>query len=805
MNLSITKGARQYGYLIWNNKLNKDMEKMLAGLDNVQVRFNGFELGIKNIDRKYHRISLGYKLTRALPADQTMFSVIFVDGVLEVHSFNEKQKPSYRSPVIRKIPGSEERLIDIGMLHFESSIAGYNERYHRGETSHTIHVWWARRPHSAMRSLVFSSLCKDKSDTASSIMANLAINCADKTVAQARKSIAYGYESAPKLLDMFGGGGTIPFEGKRLGLDTYSIDSNQLSVFIQKCNMLYADRINLKEAEKKVEEVGSCVLNTLKDKTHWLYPLREKSNSEIFGYIWTYRKECPHCRKKFIISKRPWLSKKKGRKVALVGKSIEDGNSQTLVVKELEDDEVPFSSPWERYTGILHCPHCKEAITPIDILKCEDVMTTYIKTRSGAGKDFVNAIQTDAIPNDQEIAAEESVLLKKIGMTLPKSELPVWSGIVNPALYGIRTHSDFLNGRQRLLLLYLIDELIEQYTVLKSYDVNMAKFVIGVLSSLIDQVIDWNCRLSMWIPQNEQVGRGFCGPGIAMLFDYAETDQLLSGPANLWDKLKRIVRGIKSFENCVGRINIQHAHAQELPFEDNFFDAIVTDPPYYDNIYYSILADFFYSWKKPLLSRIEPTLFQKETTDYHYELVASSRRVSPGCSPHEEYCQELCKAFHEAARVLKSDGVFAFVYSHSSVNGWEAVIRAYRQSKFFISSVQPLSIERRGRPRAVMSQAVNTCMAIVARTSDESKKPISIAELLEKTNKFCDNFGKALISQSGWSQPDAGLAVMACAVGLLANASLITGIDTDANALIAASKVVKSYFPEFVIKVRDSI
>lgn len=88
MNLMITKGARQYGYLIWNNKTNSDIEKMLNGLQDVRVNFNGFDLGKKNIDRKYHRISLGYKLTRALPAEHNMYSVHFKDGVLEVKSFN---------------------------------------------------------------------------------------------------------------------------------------------------------------------------------------------------------------------------------------------------------------------------------------------------------------------------------------------------------------------------------------------------------------------------------------------------------------------------------------------------------------------------------------------------------------------------------------------------------------------------------------------------------------------------------------------------------------------------------------------
>lgn len=91
MDIHITKGARRYGYLIWNNQTDVDMEKMLVGLSEVDVRFNGFMLGKKNIDRKYHRISLGYKLTRALPYEHDTFSISYIDGVLEVKSFDGRK------------------------------------------------------------------------------------------------------------------------------------------------------------------------------------------------------------------------------------------------------------------------------------------------------------------------------------------------------------------------------------------------------------------------------------------------------------------------------------------------------------------------------------------------------------------------------------------------------------------------------------------------------------------------------------------------------------------------------------------
>ncbi|WP_072023130.1 DUF1156 domain-containing protein [Selenomonas sp. AE3005] len=714
-----------------------------------------------------------------------------------------KTNDIYRSPIIHNVPKEHERLIDTGMLHYESSVAGYNERYHRGETSHTIHVWWARRPHSAMRSLLFSSLCRNNDETSIETMANLAMNCNKESLTQAKNILKKDYQYQPKTLDMFGGGGTIPFEAKRLGFDSYSIDSNQLSVFIQRCNMVYANKIDLKKAEIFVKNIGEEILNNLLERTDWLYPLRQETKGKTFGYIWTYKTKCPHCGKIFYLSKRPWLSKKNGKKIAFVKNN--NNNDEKLCICDLSNGGEPYSSAWEKRTGILRCPKCKEILDKPNVIKCQDVMIGLVSKGEKTGKVYTEANQDDALPNIEKIKNEENRVLTNIKCSLPSSKLPVWSGIVNPALYGIETHADFLNFRQRLVLLYLIDELIMQYDKLVVSNVEMAKFVIGSLSSLIDQVVDWNCRLSMWIPQNEQVGRAFCGPGIAMLFDYCETDMLLKGPANLWDKLKRIINGVKSFEGCIGDAHIYHAHAQDLPFESNYFDAIVTDPPYYDNIYYSILADFFYSWKKILLKKMEPDLFKSDITDYKFELVASSRRVDTNQSPHDEYCKQLNLAFSEAARVLKEDGIFSFVYSHSSVNAWEAVAGAYRQSPFIVTSVQPLSIERKGRPRAVMSQAVNTCVTFVARKINEEKKPISLQYLLNKTEEYAQNFGKSLIEKSGWTENDAGLAVIACTVGLMANASSITGNYTNKSALISASKIVKNYFPDFSIKVRDSI
>lgn len=88
MEIPITKSARQFGYLIWNKRYYSELDNRLKGYEKIKVNFNGFDLGEKSIDRKFHRISLGYKFTRAVDTNHNMFSVEVKDGVLEVRTFN---------------------------------------------------------------------------------------------------------------------------------------------------------------------------------------------------------------------------------------------------------------------------------------------------------------------------------------------------------------------------------------------------------------------------------------------------------------------------------------------------------------------------------------------------------------------------------------------------------------------------------------------------------------------------------------------------------------------------------------------
>lgn len=712
------------------------------------------------------------------------------------------------TPALSKVLKAQSRLIDDGMMHVESSQAGFMERHSRGETSHTLQVWWARRPHSAMRALTFATLCKTTSKRTLELMTSLvSSNTGDENVlAECDSILLKQYGRSPTMLDMFGGGGTIPLEGVNLGAQVNAVDINELSVFIQKCNLEYVSSAQAKALKSTIEASGLSILNRLKLRTDFLYPLRYKeitsnTRSGPITYLWTYSSECPSCNYRFFITKRPWLSKKNGRSLRFVPKNGNDGQYQTIE-KIPEDKELPKAAR----SNQIACPKCSSTFRPPSIKLCRDEMVGFVLRKNGSGKEFVIP-DCEAVPTSKVMSEYEQAVLFELQCSLPESELPKWSGIVNPSLYGIDTHADFLNPRQRIILLSLILEIKNEYQHLREVlSLNESKFVLGVLSGLVDQLVDWNCRLSMWIPQNEQVGRAFCGPGIAMLWDYAETDPLLGGPSNLFDKLKRIVQGVDALFLKRGQCQITNASARKLPFPDSYFDAIITDPPYYDNIYYNVLADFFYAWKRLLLKEIEPDLFSKDVTadSGKDELVASKIRSGTSNAAHMDYCAKLAEALDEASRVLKSDGVMSFVYTHASFGGWTALVHAFRKAKLRITSAQPLSIERKARPRAIGSVAVNTCIAFVARQYPTVKRPVRASALIKSFEEMLAcGFAEGL-ELTGWNCEDAAMALFAQGVGLLANTSGVQG-STDEQILELFEKRIREIYPSFKLKKRSSL
>ncbi len=168
------------------------------------------------------------------------------------------------------------------------------------------------------------------------------------------------------------------------------------------------------------------------------------------------------------------------------------------------------------------------------------------------------------------------------------------------------------------------------------------------------------------------------------------------------------------------------ASATELPYPDNHFDAVFTDPPYYDNVPYSVLSDFFYVWLKRSIGDLYPELFITHLTPKTKEAIAElpllrgmpkdkASHLIKSVKTKKDFESMLKKSFKEIARVLKPDGIATIVYTHKSTSGWETLINSLLESGLVVTASWPIDTEMKARLRAKESAALASSIYFVCR------------------------------------------------------------------------------------------
>jgi len=166
---------------------------------------------------------------------------------------------------------------------------------------------------------------------------------------------------------------------------------------------------------------------------------------------------------------------------------------------------------------------------------------------------------------------------------------------------------------------------------------------------------------------------------------------------------------------------VNQASTTELPYPDNYFDAVFTDPPYYDNVPYSYLSDFFYVWLKRSIGDLYPELFMTPLTPKSKEIVAYSHQEG-GFEAGKRYFEEMLKkSFKEISRVLKPNGIATIVYTHKSTSGWETLINSLLESDLVVTASWPIDTEMKARLRAKESAALASSIYFVCRKMERKE------------------------------------------------------------------------------------
>lgn len=299
---------------------------------------------------------------------------------------------------------------------------------------------------------------------------------------------------------------------------------------------------------------------------------------------------------------------------------------------------------------------------------------------------------------------------------VPDDKIPLMSGVFNVPIYGMDHWGKLFNSRQKLSLVVLMDALRKRIEHDKINDFDKAIFT--YLGICIDRLADYNSTLTTWVSNGEFVGHTFTKQALPMIWDYCEINPNSQATGDWNSSINWVRRVIENNSFAVSNPSvITNQSATDLKYPENYFDAVFTDPPYYNSVPYADLSDFFYSFLKRSIGELYPELFSTPMTPKSLE-ITEMIGWDPIRYPNKDkffFENNLKKAFQEIYRILKVGGIATIVYAHKSTEGWETVINALLDSNLIVTGSYPLNTEMQMRMRAKDSATLSSSIYIIVR------------------------------------------------------------------------------------------
>ena len=658
----------------------------------------------------------------------------------------------------------------------EESVREKNIRH--GHIS-TLHIWWARKPLASSRASIYAALMPEPKDEEERLkraqfictLAKWENSLNKNLIERAREEILKANNGKPpKVLDPFAGGGAIPLEALRLGCETYASDLNPVAVLIEKATLEYPQKYGMKKVDSNnfgekeinplledVKNWGNWVLEEARKEIGRFYP-SELDDSIPVGYYWMRTVKCgnPSCGAEIPLTANWWLAKKDNKKVAL--KRIPIGTRIEFEIREGEAiDFDPTTGTVSRAKVV--CPCCNSGLSDKETRKQfqegkagQRMIAVVLHHPKRQGKTYRLAAEKDLeIFYEAERCMEKKrqELFDKWGFDpVPDEPLPPKGTLgFRVQRYGILKWGDLFNSRQKLALITFTDKVREAYEKMidVGYDEDYAKAVVSYLALILSRCSDFESNIVRWFNHVENTCNTFARQALPMTWDYFELN--LFSPASqgtfksMFRQITRTMTGIVNTSSYPATA-IQSS-ATSLSYPDNFFDAVITDPPYYDNVPYSYLSDFFYVWLKRMIGDLYPDLFTTPLTPKSEEIVAYSHGEG-GFEGGKKFFEEMiAKAFREIYRVLKPDGIACIVFAHKSTEAWETIINALLNSGLYLTASWPVHTEMKARLRAMESATLASSIYMVCRKRTEKStayfneiEPQIEARIKDKLDQF---------------------------------------------------------------------
>lgn len=691
------------------------------------------------------------------------------------------------------IPKECKRLAEIDFPVAGVSKYSAKEKYVRNTPNTALHTWWAQRPLAACRAMIMALLLPDPCDNycpedfkaksrdlLSSIMGKLGSDDKilrnsllnfisefsnwDKSgqpiyleVSRALLKASHG-KDGPFLVDPFAGSGSIPFEALRLGCHAFASDLNPVSTLILK-TILNEERKD-PELISNLRSAGEKLKAIVEPQVAEFYPI-DADGAQPAAFFWakTVRCESPKCSAEIPLIRSFWLCKKRGKRRALKYKilNFQNSNNNTPAIlfevfEPKNDSEVPKGNITRAKAT---CLCCKTVLSPERVraqLRIQkggiDVIFDSEGRRTGGAiliavmtvipgsiiRNYRKARQEDYEPIKKAISISQKLATETASFKLPWipnepiERVPVSFGVINVWFYGMTQWGDLFSSRQRAAIALLFKNLRN----LNGISPTVRKLLAFTISKFARHC-NGNAR---WNNVVESVEPAFGTPSLPFTWTFPESSIWGPWAENFDGSLKSILNCLeKGFIGISKSADVEMADATKSPLPDESVDLWFTDPPYYDNVPYAYLSDFFYVWLRRALGDQFPNEFQTKLTPKKNELVAYLGEDGNSTVARNRFEEGLAKAAKEGRRILKNNGIGCVVFAHKTTEGWEALLSGMINAGMTITGSWPISTERSGRLRARESAALSSSVHLICRPRPENARTGDWEEVLRELPK----------------------------------------------------------------------
>ena len=597
------------------------------------------------------------------------------------------------------------------------------------------------------------------------------------------------------VLDPFSGGGSIPLEAQRLGLAARGSDLDPIPVILGSCLIDFPARFSKAPAVHPQDGFGSAstgpagLASDIRYYGAWMreqaferigseFPSVTNATNDrmVVAWIWARSVECPNpaCRyqvplvRSFVMAKRAngpewWVEPVPHPATKAIRFVVHSGMLTAARRKQLSTGTSAVTPGGKAVRATFICPACTAGTVKgeyVDALAAVGKLTytpVAAVVETAGRKEYVSPANAVGFDWSGSLRATESKAIERFIPTEPCRG--TFASNAMGRRYGFHTFADYFTPRGQLAMstfLGLVDDVVEKVSEdgakagVQVEDTPLAQggrgnrayaeTVATYLALAASRCADYWSTLATWAYDGEFVRDTFTVPGIPMAWDFAEVNPFSDSSGNWMGSVDWLARVVEKLP--VREPGIVEQHDAMRPHEVEGRVVVCTDPPYYDNVSYAVLADYFYVWLRRGLRSIFPAVFSTLLTPKEAEIVATDFLVREGVGSNETFFRDgLREAFARIREIQDPDIPFTVFYAYNDADaasegaaggavGWETMLTGLLDAGFGVVGTWPLRTERQARSVAIGANALASSILLVCRPRPQNLRTTTRQEFI---------------------------------------------------------------------------